>query len=44
MSPVGLGTKNHCDGEGKQQFSSQTYITIDAKKQISFREAVNIFH
>jgi hypothetical protein len=24
MSPVGLGTKNHCAGEGKQQFSSQS--------------------
>jgi hypothetical protein len=24
MSPVGLGTKNHCAGEGQQQFSSQS--------------------
>jgi hypothetical protein len=23
MSPVGLETKNHCAGEGHQQFSSQ---------------------
>jgi hypothetical protein len=23
MSPVGLGTKNHCAGEDQQQFSSQ---------------------
>jgi hypothetical protein len=23
MSPVGLGTENHCAGEGQQQFSSQ---------------------
>jgi hypothetical protein len=23
MSPVGLGTKNHCAGEGQQQFSRQ---------------------
>jgi hypothetical protein len=26
MSPVGLETKNHCAGEGQQQFSSQTLI------------------
>jgi hypothetical protein len=24
MNPVGLGTKNHCAGEGQQQFSSQS--------------------
>jgi hypothetical protein len=24
MSPVGLGTKNHCAGEGQNQFSSQS--------------------
>jgi hypothetical protein len=24
LSPVGLGTKNHCTGEGQQQFSSQS--------------------
>jgi hypothetical protein len=23
VSPVGLGTRNHCAGEGQQQFSSQ---------------------
>jgi hypothetical protein len=25
ISPVGLGTKNHCAGEGQQQFSSQLH-------------------
>jgi hypothetical protein len=24
MSPVGGGTKDHCAGEGRQQFSSQS--------------------
>jgi hypothetical protein len=24
MSPVGLGTKTHCAGEGQQQFKSQS--------------------
>jgi hypothetical protein len=24
MSPVGLGTKNHCAGEDQQQFSTQS--------------------
>jgi hypothetical protein len=24
MSPVGLGTKIHCGGEGQQEFSSQS--------------------
>jgi hypothetical protein len=24
MSPMGLGTKNHCAGEGQQQFGSQS--------------------
>jgi hypothetical protein len=24
MSPVGLGTKNYCAGEGQQQFVSQS--------------------
>jgi hypothetical protein len=24
MSPLGLGTKNHCAGKGQQQFSSQS--------------------
>jgi hypothetical protein len=28
MSPVGLGTKNHCAGEGQQQFSSQSSTPI----------------
>jgi hypothetical protein len=26
MSPVGIGTKNHCAGEGQQQFSSQCLL------------------
>jgi hypothetical protein len=26
MSPVGLKTKNHCAGEGQQQFSSQSVM------------------
>jgi hypothetical protein len=28
MSPVGLGTKNHCAGEGQQQFSSQSVRVV----------------
>jgi hypothetical protein len=26
MSPVGVRTKNHCAGEGQQQFSSQEIV------------------
>jgi hypothetical protein len=28
--PVGLGTKNHCAGEGQQQFSSQSTMVYRA--------------
>jgi hypothetical protein len=28
MSPVGLGTKNHCADEDQQQFSSQAVKTV----------------
>jgi hypothetical protein len=28
MSPVGLGTKNYCAGEGQQQFTSQSVIKV----------------
>jgi hypothetical protein len=27
VSPAGLGTKNHCAGEGMQQFNSQKGLT-----------------
>jgi hypothetical protein len=26
MSPLGFGIKNHCAGEGQQQFSSQEFV------------------
>jgi hypothetical protein len=28
MSPVGLGTKNYCTGEGQQQFSSESSVVL----------------
>jgi hypothetical protein len=28
MSPMGLGTKNRCAGEGQQQFSSQSVESV----------------
>jgi hypothetical protein len=35
MNPVGLRTKNHCAGEGQQQFSSQSISS--AKSTVSCR-------
>jgi hypothetical protein len=34
MIPVRLGTKNHCAGEGQQQFSSQVKDQIDSMKML----------
>jgi hypothetical protein len=28
MSPVGLGTQNHCAGDGQKQFSSQLEVGV----------------
>jgi hypothetical protein len=34
MSPLGLGTKNLCTGEGQQQFSSQSEYTSDNRRNV----------
>jgi hypothetical protein len=34
MGPVGLGTKNHCAGEGQQQFSSQLSERVELGRPI----------
>jgi hypothetical protein len=31
MSPVGLGTKNDCAGEGQQQFTGLVWIASDSQ-------------
>jgi hypothetical protein len=37
MSPVGLGTKNHCAGEGQQQFSSQSVSWVSCRRGLLVR-------
>jgi hypothetical protein len=34
VSPVGLGTKNHCAGEGQQQFTSQSVSYVSSDVQV----------
>jgi hypothetical protein len=34
LSPMGLGTKNHCAGEGQQPFSSQLGIELPTVQQM----------
>jgi hypothetical protein len=36
MSPLGLGTKNYCAGEGQPQFGSQSMLFVSVFFFLSF--------
>jgi hypothetical protein len=43
MSPMGLGTKNHCASEGQQQFSSQP-VSQPVSQSVIVEQPTNIIH
>jgi hypothetical protein len=45
MRPMELGTKNHCDDEGQQQFTSQSvrrFLALRERRRLPWRFNVNL--